>query len=158
MSPSETEGPAIVVQIAPEVAGAPEEDRLIAWAEAAREAAGVTGELVIRVADTDEITHLNAEFRGKEAPTNVLSFPADLPDGPWEPVLGDVVICPRVVAREAAEQNKAEVAHWAHMVVHGVLHLAGYDHQEEAEAEVMEDRERAILAGLGFGDPYAGEG
>ena len=139
---------------------APGEGSIRAWVRAALTGipdGAPPGEVVVRVADEDEMTSLNGEFRGKQAPTNVLSFPADLPEGPWEAVLGDIVICPSVVAREAADQGKGLEAHWAHMVVHGVLHLLHYDHQEVEEAERMEGLERSILAGLGYGDPYAEE-
>lgn len=156
------EGPhPVVIQFPDGAAGLPAPQRVTAWVHAAL--AGVPGgappgEVVVRAEDAAGMARLNADFRGKEGPTNVLSFPADLPAGPWEPALGDLVVCPEVVAREAAEQGKAEEAHWAHMVVHGSLHLLGYDHQEAAEAEIMEDLERRILAELGYGDPYHPEG
>ena len=97
---------------------------------------------------------LNRDYRGKDCPTNVLSFPMELPEEFNMPMLGDLVICAPVVAREAEEQGKSPESHWAHMVVHGVLHLQGYDHQNSAEAEEMESLERRILAGLGYPDPY----
>jgi probable rRNA maturation factor len=105
---------------------------------------------------------LNRDYRGRDYPTNVLSFPfAEVPPEALAelgaPYLGDVAICAPVVQREADEQDKPLEAHWAHMVVHGVLHLAGHDHHEEAEAGIMETRERDILSGLGFPDPYAAE-
>lgn len=150
----------VVVQLPEEDAGLPGPESVTRWVHAALAAVpggAPPGEVVVRAEAAEAMARLNADFRGKEAPTNVLSFPADLPPGPWEPVLGDVVICPEVVAREAAEQGKPLQAHWAHMVVHGTLHLLGYDHQEAAEAEAMEGLERRILAGLGFDDPYAEE-
>ena len=94
------------------------------------------------------------EYRGKDYATNVLSFPADLPPEVQLPLLGDIVICAAVVSREAREQNKALDAHWAHMLIHGTLHLQGYDHQNDADAKKMESREKRILAKLGFDDPY----
>ena len=98
---------------------------------------------------------LNREYRGKDYPTNVLSFPCDW-DLPEEPrLLGDVVIAAAVVNREAKEQKKTMEAHWAHIVIHGFLHLLGYDHIEDADAEKMENTERNILAQLGYADPYA---
>lgn len=136
------------------------------------------GELTIRVVGEDESRALNAGYRGKDKPTNVLSFPGSggmdphptarsaagppLPrrgrDGSRrvavEQVLGDLVICAPVVAREALEQGKAARAHWAHMVVHGCLHLRGYDHEHDLDAQRMEAREKRILKGLGFADPY----
>lgn len=117
------------------------------------------GELVIRIVDEAESATLNERYRGKSGPTNVLAFPADkLPFVTDEPApLGDIVICAAVVAREAEAQGKLPVAHWAHMIVHGCLHLAGFDHGTDAEARAMEAREREVLAGIGIADPYAGE-
>ncbi len=137
----------------------PSPARLRAWAEAAL--GGTRGELVIRIVGNGESRALNHRFRKKDKPTNVLSFPGEpspltaVPQA-GEGNLGDVVICAPVVNREAREQGKAPAAHWAHMVVHGVLHLQGFDHIRTAEAKVMEDRERAILARLSFPDPYRG--
>lgn len=110
------------------------------------------GELGIRVVGARESRALNARWRGRDAPTNVLSFPAapDLRGGQ----LGDLVVCAPVVAREAREQGKPVAAHWAHMVVHGTLHLLGFDHQRPADARRMEGRERALLARLGIANPY----
>lgn len=129
-------------------AGVPSAARLKRWAQAAL-GAGASGELTIRVVGAAEGRSLNRRYRGKDRPTNVLSFHG----APGE--LGDLVICAPVVRREAREQGKPPAHHWAHMVVHGVLHLRGFDHIEEAEARVMESRERAILAGLSLPDPYA---
>ncbi|TNY24961.1 rRNA maturation RNase YbeY, partial [Fulvimonas soli] len=98
---------------------------------------------------------LNRDYRGKDYATNVLSFPAELPPGMALPLIGDLAICAPVVAREAREQGKRERDHWAHLTVHGVLHLLGYDHIAEADAEAMETLEARILAGLGITDPYA---
>lgn len=137
--------------------GVPDEARLRAWVAAAL-AGREDAELTVRVVDEAEIAALNATYRGKEGPTNVLSFPADLPPEVASPLLGDVVICAPVVAAQAEAQGKALEAHWAHMVVHGCLHLLGYDHIEAAEAEAMEGREREVLAHLGFPDPYADGG
>ena len=111
-------------------------------------------ELTVRIVDVAEITELNATYRHKDKPTNVLSFPFDDSQGLSLPLLGDVVICAAVVADEAKQQGKALLDHWAHMVVHGVLHLLGYDHIDEAEAAEMEALEVEILAGLGIADPY----
>ncbi|MBK1726023.1 rRNA maturation RNase YbeY [Halorhodospira neutriphila] len=125
------------------------------WLAAALAASGRGGEVTVRVVDAAESQALNRDYRGRDAPTNVLSFPFEPPPGIDDPgILGDLVICAAVVAREAAEQGKPERAHWAHMTVHGALHLLGYDHQHDAEAERMEAEERRILAGLGFPDPY----
>ena len=109
------------------------------------------GEITIRLVDANEGRELNNEYRGKDHATNVLSFPYDT-----EPlVVGDLVICPSVVAREAEEQNKPLVAHYAHLTVHGMLHLQGWDHDNDDDAEAMENEEKEILAALGYPDPYA---
>ena len=118
-------------------------------AEAALEA---RGGVTILLTDDDSVAELNERFRGKAGPTNVLSFPA--PDNP-EDHLGDIALAYGVCAREAAKQGKPLAHHLQHLVAHGVLHLLGYDHLTEAEAEEMEARERRILAGLGVPDPYA---
>ena len=112
---------------------------------------------LIRLVDEAESRQLNRDYRGKDRPTNVLSFPFEAPPEVLTPLLGDLVICAPVVVREAREQGKPADAHWAHMLVHGVLHLLGYDHLEPAEADEMEALERDILAGLGFPDPYREE-
>ncbi|QEE23840.1 rRNA maturation RNase YbeY [Rhodanobacter glycinis] len=111
-------------------------------------------ELSIRIVDTSEGRALNRDYRGKDYATNVLSFEAELPPGVKLPLIGDLAICAPVVAREAAEQGKRERDHWAHLTVHGVLHLLGYDHIEDADAEVMEALETRVLADLGIADPY----
>jgi probable rRNA maturation factor len=132
----------------------PAEASFISWAEVALENVDEDCELSIRIVDEDESAELNEQYRGKPKPTNVLSFPFDSPI-PLEPkLLGDLVICAPVVAREAEQQNKAEQNHWAHMVVHGCLHLLGYDHIEEEEAEEMEALEVAILKALEISNPY----
>ena len=127
-----------------------------AWAQAALAGAKrrASTTLSIRVVDTPEGRQLNRRYRHKDYATNVLSFPAELPRGLKLPLLGDLVICAPVVAREAAEQGKNLRDHYAHLTIHGVLHLLGYDHETPAEAERMEMLERRILAGLGIADPY----
>lgn len=124
------------------------------WAAAALDGRIREADLAIRVVDDREGRSLNRHYRGKDYPTNVLSFPADLPEGVKLPLLGDLVICAPVVAREAAEQNKKLNAHYAHLTVHGILHLLGWDHEDDREAECMEQLEREILATLGIADPY----
>jgi probable rRNA maturation factor len=126
------------------------------WVEAALKGARrrKAAEVAIRIVDAGEGQALNLQYRGRDYATNVLSFPADLPPGVNLPLIGDLVICAPVVAREAAEQGKKPADHWAHLTVHGTLHLLGYDHIEEAEAEAMEALETRILAGLGIADPY----
>lgn len=124
------------------------------WAAAAAKGRIRRADLAIRLVDEKEGRSLNRHYRGKDYATNVLSFPADLPEGVKLPLLGDLVICAPVVAREAAEQGKPLAAHYAHLTVHGVLHLLGLDHEDEREAEAMERIEREVLAALGFPDPY----
>ncbi len=150
-----TECPLVVeVQRQIETRDLPADADFCNWARAAATAAGASGELVLRVVDEQESAQLNGQYRDKPYATNVLSFPADLPEEVGEAVLGDIAICAPVVRREAREQGKTPDAHWAHMVVHGVLHLCGYDHIQEADAEEMEQLETAILNKLGFADPY----
>lgn len=110
------------------------------------------GELGLRVVGTAEGRSLNQRWRGKDCATNVLSFPMD--SAAAAPMLGDIVICAPVLAREAREQGKELRAHWAHMVIHGVLHLLGYDHQRASQARIMEKVERELLGALGYPDPY----
>lgn len=130
----------------------PDEEAFQRWADAAAETDGA--EISIRLVDEEESAELNRTYRGKDQPTNVLSFPFEVPEGVPNDLLGDLVICVPVVEREALEQGKTSAAHWAHMVVHGLLHLQGYDHIEDDEAEVMEAKETAILGRLGFPNPY----
>lgn len=136
------------VQYACNREGLPLRADFVRWARAALEGGG---EVAIRLVDDEEGRALNKEYRGKDYATNVLSFPYDT-----EPlVMGDLVICPSVVAREASEQNKPLAAHYAHLTVHGMLHLQGWDHDNDEDAQAMEDEEREILAALGYPDPYA---
>ncbi len=111
-------------------------------------------EICLSINGEQEMAELNHRFRSKSGATNVLSFPADLPAELELGLLGDVAICAPVVVAEAQAQQKTEESHWAHMTVHGVLHLLGYDHINDAEAVIMEQHERRILATLGFDDPY----
>ena len=125
------------------------------WVAAALDGRIREADLAIRIVDAKEGRALNRHYRGKDYATNVLSFPAELPEGVKLPLLGDLVICAPVVAREAKEQKKSLAAHYAHMTVHGTLHLLGWDHEDDKEAECMEQLEREILAELGIADPYA---
>jgi probable rRNA maturation factor len=134
--------------------GVPSAAQFQRWAEAAFAGRRDAAELSIRVVDEREGAEFNARYRGKDHATNVLSFPAELPTGVPLSTVGDLVICATVVAREAAEQGKPTEAHWAHLTVHGCLHLIGYDHEDDSQAAEMEPLETAILAGLGFPDPY----
>lgn len=111
-------------------------------------------EITIRIVSEEEITELNGRFRHKTGPTNVLSFPVGVEDEEACTILGDVVLCAGIVTAEAAEQNKPLEVHFAHMVVHGVLHLKGYDHVQDNQAEQMESLERNIMDHLGYPDPY----
>ena len=114
-------------------------------------------ELTVRIVDSEESQQLNHQYRDKDKPTNVLSFPFQNPPGITLPLLGDLVICKQVVEKEAMEQQKALTSHWAHMLVHGTLHLLGYDHSDDDEAEEMESIETKLLIELGFSDPYLSE-
>jgi len=125
------------------------------WAEAALIDAPTAAELTIRLVDEAESSALNQQYRHKQGSTNVLSFPFEPPLADMNlPLLGDIVICAPLVAREASEQGKPLLAHWAHLVIHGVLHLQGYDHQTETEAEHMEALEISLLSRFGYPDPY----
>lgn len=126
---------------------------IVAGSEELREEA----ELTVRIVDNEESQQLNLQYRGKDKPTNVLSFPFQNPPGITLPLLGDLVICKQVVENEAVQQNKTLTEHWAHMVIHGTLHLLGYDHIVENEAVEMETLETEILIKLGFADPYLSE-
>ena len=125
------------------------------WVRAALAGRRERAELTVRLVDEPEMIELNQTYRHKTGSTNVLSFPFEAPPGITLALLGDVVICAPVVAREAAEQGKLLSAHWCHMVVHGVLHLLGFDHQTDNEAHTMERLETEIITALGFADPYA---
>ena len=135
--------------------GLPLRPQIRTWARAALDVDGAQGgQITIRFVDTEEGQSLNRDYRGKDYATNVLSFPYES-----EPIVcGDLVICAPVVEREAAEQGKELEAHYAHLIVHGILHLQGYDHEAgEQEAQLMESHERTLLTKFGFADPYAGE-
>ena len=148
-------GLAIVVRNAARGKGVPAGASIRKWTAVALE--GATGEVTVRIVTAAESAELNARYRGASGPTNVLSFPAgealSLPERELAP-LGDLVVCADVVARETPEQEKSLDAHWAHMLIHGALHLLGYDHVTGRQARRMESRERKLLAALGFRDPY----
>lgn len=138
-------------------AGLPSSASFRRWAEAALRGARRRRrtDLAIRIVDHAEGLTLNHDYRGRDYATNVLSFPAEPPPGVSYALIGDLAICAPVVQREAAEQGKSARDHWAHLTIHGVLHLLGYDHLEEGEAEVMETLETRVLARLGIANPYA---
>ncbi len=147
--------PIVDLQIATADDCIPSEQQFETWVRAALPADKQNAELTIRIVGTVESQTLNSQYRHKDSPTNVLSFPSDLPPELELPLLGDLVICAPVVESEALQQHKTLDAHWAHMVVHGVLHLLGFDHVEDDQAEVMEQLEIDILAVLNYADPYA---
>ncbi|UTW02971.1 rRNA maturation RNase YbeY [Amphritea atlantica] len=132
----------------------PSEAQLTEWVTSALKGRLDAAELSIRIVSPEESRELNHQYRGKDSATNVLSFPFEMPDGIELDLLGDLVVCAEVVAREAHEQNKPLFHHWCHMVVHGVLHLLGFDHINNDDAEEMEQLEKEILASLGIPDPY----
>ena len=146
---------AVDVQYAVSADGIPGAESIRHWAVRALPAGQESAELSVRVVDEAEITALNRQYRGKDGPTNVLSVPYEAIPGIDSKLLGDVVICAPVVAGEAIAQGKPLAAHWAHMVIHGVLHLLGHDHHREDDAERMESIEIGLLGELGFPDPYA---
>ena len=143
------------LQIALEMPGLPTATDFQLWAEAALAGAAYVqdAEITIRIVNEVESAALNDTYRHKQGPTNVLSFPFEAPPAVPSSLLGDIVICAPVVLREAVSQGKPPLAHWAHLMIHGVLHLLGYDH-DEIQAEAMESLEIRILAGLGYVDPY----
>lgn len=132
----------------------PSEEQIGEWLQVILPQFMRSAELTIRIVEAQESQALNNQYRHKDKPTNVLSFPFDAPIEIEVPLLGDLVICKTIVEKEAAEQNKLLIAHWAHMIVHGCLHLLGYDHIDEQEAEEMESIEIDIMQQLGFDDPY----
>jgi len=142
------------LQLASTASNLPSEAQIQLWLNAAVSPFQPVAEVTVRIVDEPESQQLNFDYREKDRPTNVLSFPFQCPPGIELPLLGDLVICAGVVAQEAKEQNKTLDAHWAHMVVHGSLHLLGFDHINDDDALEMEAEEIQILAELGFADPY----
>lgn len=136
--------------------GVPSDEELQVWAQAAwlgQDASEVT----VRIVGTDESQALNHQYRGRDKPTNVLSFPFEAPPGITVALAGDLVICAPVVEDEAREQHKPLSSHWTHMVIHGMLHLQGYDHINDKDAEAMESLEIRLLSRFGIGNPYIQE-
>ncbi len=148
------------LQVAFEGEELPTSEDFLLWLRTALTGRLDEAELSIRLVDLDESQALNFQYRGKDKPTNVLSFPFEMPpgipEGELSHLLGDLVICVPVVEQEAIEQNKSVLHHWAHLTIHGTLHLLGYDHIVESEAEIMEQLERDLLANLAIPDPYQG--
>ena len=143
----------VTVQFNTEEPGVPAEDDILYWAGSMLD--GQEGEVTIRITDEDEMRALNSRWRNIDSPTNVLSFPLH---DTGSPLLGDIVICAPVLRQEVAQQGKSVNAHWAHMIIHGILHLMGYDHSNDKDAEFMEAKETALLQDLGFPDPYFQDG
>jgi probable rRNA maturation factor len=132
----------------------PSEEQIRDWVGSTLAGRMPSAEVTVRIVDEIEIEQLNQQYRHKQGPTNVLSFPFEA-DVPMEiPLLGDIVISAPVVAREAVEQHKALFSHWAHMLIHGTLHLLGYDHHSDSEAAAMEQQEIQVMQQLGFSNPY----
>lgn len=143
------------IQSASSSEDAPDEESIKRWVSAVIGSKEGDTELSVRIVDEPEGKKLNETYRGATGPTNVLSFPFDEKTPEPLPLIGDLVVCAPVVAREAQQQNKDLTAHWAHMIIHGVLHLLGYDHQNDSEAAIMETLETEIMQKLGFAPPYA---
>lgn len=144
----------IEIQTAVDVGDIPSTEQFQWWVDTALTDHPADTEVVIRIVDKEESARLNERYRHKQGPTNVLSFPVEVPEGVPLNLLGDLVICAPVVAEEAGAQSKPLENHWAHMVVHGMLHLLGHDHIDEVDAEIMESKEIAILAQLKISNPY----
>ncbi len=144
------------LQIASQAKNLPSQAQLELWLAAVLKFENIVEdkELSVRIVDEEESQSLNKQYRGKDKPTNVLSFPFESPAGIELPLMGDLVVCQQVVFDEAKQQSKELLAHWAHMIVHGSLHLLGYDHIKDSDAQIMEAKELAILAELGISDPY----
>ena len=134
--------------------GQPDQEQIQRWVDAALEGFNQGTEIVVRIVDEEESAELNQQYRHKKGPTNILSFPVEVPEGIELNLLGDLVICAPILEKEALEQHKALTDHWAHIIVHGVLHLLGYDHIDDDEAELMESKEITILNKLNIKNPY----
>jgi len=144
----------VVMQVQTECASLPTETDFVRWLSETLQDNTACLEVVVRIVDEAESADLNQTYRSKQGPTNVLSFPFDAPAEVENNLLGDLVICAPVIEREALQQGKKVEAHWAHMAVHGGLHLQGYEHQTDAQAEEMESLETEILTGMGYAAPY----
>ena len=134
--------------------GHPDQEKIQRWVDAALEGFNQDTEIVVRIVDEEESAELNQQYRHKKGPTNILSFPVEVPEGIELNLLGDLVVCAPVLEKEALEQHKSLTDHWAHIIVHGVLHLLGYDHIDETQAELMESKEISILNKLNIKNPY----
>jgi len=146
----------IIVQFAADKTLVPKTSLLRKWAKCALSRKTKSAEITIRIVNSAEMSKLNSTYRQKNGLTNVLSFPFTVPEEVQLdiPILGDIVVCAEVVNREAEEQCKSQESHWAHMIIHGVFHLLGYDHETDKEAEIMESLEAEIMQSLGYANPY----
>ena len=144
------------ILIASELGGnaMPSHEQMSLWTAAALPSDKRSAQVCLRVVDEQESRAMNLLYRKKDSPTNVLSFPCDFPANVGHELIGDLLVCAPLVNRQAIEQNKHRDAHWAHMLIHGTLHLCGYDHVEDSQAQVMEALETKILTSLGFAPPY----
>ena len=142
------------IQLATDFSEVPTAEMMQTWVDAVLKDSEQDSEIVVRLVDEAESAELNSQFRHKSGPTNVLSFPFEAPEGFEMDLLGDLVICAPLLAQEASQQNKALFDHWAHILIHGVLHLVGYDHLQDDEAEEMESLEIKILSTLNIDNPY----
>lgn len=142
------------IQIASLSSGLPRDTQFQQWVDLALPASAADREVVIRIVDETESARLNEQYRKKNGPTNILSFPFECPPHVTEILLGDLVICAPVVAQEARQQRKKPHDHWAHITIHGLLHLLGYDHIDEADANRMEAMEVDLLSQLYINNPY----
>jgi len=138
-------------------AGQPDEQQIQLWVDTALEEIERDTEIVVRIVDESESAELNEQYRHKQGATNILSFPVEIPEGIDLNLLGDLVICAPVLEQEALQQNKILAHHWAHIIMHGVLHLLGYDHLDDQQAEKMESKEIALLQKLNIPNPYQQE-
>ena len=145
----------IDLQVVSAEPGLPDREQFQRWSDAACTKCGCDSKsMTIRITDIEESAELNSRYRNRQGPTNVLSFPFENPPGVSTDILGDLVICAPVVVREAIEQDKTPEAHWAHILIHGVLHLCGYDHISPEQADIMETLETDIITGFGYPPPY----
>jgi probable rRNA maturation factor len=144
----------VEIQTIFESAGQPSEAQIQLWVNTALEEFEQDTEIVVRIVDESESAELNEQYRHKQGPTNILSFPVEIPEGIDLNLLGDLVICAPVLEKEAQQQNKLLAHHWAHIIMHGVLHLLGYDHLDDEQAEEMESKEIALLQQLNIPNPY----
>ena len=147
----------IHIQNVSSVKSIPDKNKMTAWVNQVLNDKYKNAELTLRIVDEEEGKELNKTWRNKDYATNVLSFPVGETIAQAPDLLGDIVICAQVVEREAREQNKNIDAHWAHLIIHGILHLQGYDHEIENDAEKMEAKEIQLLKKIGYANPYEAE-